>query len=300
MPADQGSETGAGASRPSGQMPDWMEEILAAETVGFYEKLGTHAACYMERSTDQLVISFDNLSDAGNPNYDPPPWAGKFLHGHGWSHLGVFAPGPSWYRDPALIAMFARLASEGFFKRFARVALVGTSMGGFAALAFADFAPGATVVALSPQSTVDPALVPWEERFLKGQRQDWSLPFSDAAHTLGQVSQAYVLYDPWVTADKRHVDRLPQDRLIHLRAHWFGHKSAVVLRRIDKLKPVMEGAIRGTLTPTQFYAMVRERKDLLLYRRAVEAELERRGQQERLLRFRDAFRARRREQQVPQ
>ena len=166
-------------------------------------------------------------------------------------------------------------------------------MGGFAALSFASFVPGATIVSLSPQSTLDPKLVPWEPRFAKGRKGDWTLPCSDAAKTIGKAKRAYVLFDPYVALDLKHVDRLPAKNLIKLKAFWFGHKTAVVLRRLDTIKPFMRGAIQGTLTEAEFYAMIRGRKDLLLYRRNMEAHLEAKQRDALMSRFRFAFRRRR-------
>lgn len=36
------------------------------------------------------------------------------------------------------------------------------------------------VIALDPQSTMDPRVVPWETRFAEARRQDWTGPFADA------------------------------------------------------------------------------------------------------------------------
>ncbi|PQV55941.1 hypothetical protein LX70_02826 [Defluviimonas denitrificans] len=276
------------------RVPNWYAEIFpAGKHDGFYERLGEHALSFVERSTQQLVVSFDNLSDAGYPYHDVTPWGEKMIRENGWSHLGVYSRGPSWYRDARIIARLEKLAADGFFARFDRVALIGTSMGAYAALAFADLAPGATVVALSPQSTLDTGIVPWETRFVKGQARDWTLPRADAATTLGGVGKAYVLYDPFFGPDVAHIARLPQDRLVHLRAPGLGHKSAVVLRRMEKLRKVMEAAIAGTLTPVGFAAMIRNRKDVLLYRRNIEAYLAERDRDSLIPRFTAAFRQRR-------
>ena len=281
---------------PIGGLPVWLSEILPAHSrPGFYEKLGSHAACFVDRGPQQLVVSFDNLSDAGNPNYDVEPWAAKFLRDQGWSHLGILAPGPSWFRDAQLINFLDHLAADGFFHQFEKVAFVGTSMGAFASLVFSDLAPGSNVVALSPQSTLDSSLVPWEHRFRKGQVQDWTLPYSDAANSLARTDRAYVLFDPFVEPDLLHINRLPQDRLTLLKGFWFGHKTAVVLRRLDLLKPVMTAAIKGTLSEKDFYRQIRDRKNLLLYRRNVEAHLTSRGRERLVEGFRNAFQARRRE-----
>lgn len=276
------------------KIPPWYAEIFpAGPATGWFHKWTHHAASFVDRGKHQLVISFDNLSDAGYPYPDIAPWAEKFVRGNGWSHLGVYARGPSWFRDPELIAHLEKLKDEGFFAQFERVALIGTSMGGFAALTFSSLSPGATVVALSPQSTLDDALVPWEGRFRKGAAHDWTLPYSDAATQLDTLGQAYVVYDPFMKEDKDHVMRLPQDKLIHLRGFGFGHKTAVVLRRMDCLKPVMNDAITGTLDPKEFYKAAKARKDLYIYRISMEFYLESKGQHDRVLAFRRAFRLRR-------
>ncbi len=279
------------------RVPAWYTEIFpAGPNDGFFQKFGDHAASFVNRGRHQLVVSFDNLSDAGYPHYDISPWAEKFIREHGWSHLGIYAQGPSWFRDMRMIEFMEKLRDDGFFSRFERVSMIGTSMGGFGALTFSSLAPGATVVALSPQSSLHPDLVPWETRFGKGRKQNWDLPFSDAATQLSALNKAYVLYDPFEQNDVRHIARLPQERLVHLKGFGFSHKSAILLRRIGKLKFVMERAITGQLTESEFYRNIRERKNVYLYRVTMESHLEGRGRDSLIPGFREAFQTRRRQQ----
>lgn len=271
--------------------PSWYMEIFPAGTQdGFYHKFGYHAASFVDRGAQQLVVSFDNLSDAGYPYPDIEPWAGKFIREQGWSHLGIYSRGPSWYRDPKLIDFLQNLRAQGFFKRFDKVAMIGTSMGGFAALTFSALSPGAIVAALSPQTNLAPKNVPWEQRFRKAQNQDWTLPFSDAAEHTRAASKVYTLYDPFLIPDKKHVMRLPQDNVTHLKAFGFGHKSAVVLRRMDLLKSMMSGMITGSLTTEQFYKDIRDRKTVYMYRKSMEDHLSTRGKEHRIPDFVSAFR----------
>ncbi len=284
---DQSSEDNSSHEKS----PSWYMEIFpAGPQDGFYYKFGYHAASFVDRGTQQLVVSFDNLSDAGYPHPDIEPWAGKFIREQGWSHLGIYSRGPSWYRDPKLIDFLENLRTQGFFKRFDKVAMIGTSMGGFAALTFSALAPGATVAALSPQSSLDPQLVPWEQRFRKAQNQDWRLPFSDAAEHTGTAAKIYALYDPFLIPDKQHILRLPQENITHLKAFGFGHKSAVLLRRMDLLKPMMLCMVTGSLTPEKFYQDIRSRKTIYLYRKSIEDHLNARGKEHRIPNFVSAFR----------
>ncbi len=275
-------------------VPNWYRDIFpAGEHDGYYQKFGNHAACFIDRGAHQLVVTFDNLAEAGGRHLAREPWAGKFCADNGWSHLGIFAQGPTWFRDQRLIHWMEQQRDAGFFDGFDRVAFCGTSMGGFGALTFCDLSPNATVIAFSPQTTLAADLVPWEKRFNKGRRQDWSLAYSDAAEHTASAAQVFVVYDPFLNLDVHHIDRLHGSNIIPLHGFGLGHRSALVLRRMDRLKPVMQQAINGTLTPALFYQMIRNRKDIYMYRANMESYLEARNRPELQIFFRAAFRRRR-------
>jgi len=277
------------------RVPNWYREIFpAGPSDGFYQKMGYHAASFVDRGSDRLIVSFDNLSDAGNPYLDVQPWAAKFVQDHGWSHLGIYSRGPSWYRDARVNEFFDDLRDRKFFARFKSVTFTGTSMGGFAALAYSNHAPGSIVMALSPQSTLDLNKVPWENRFTKAQGFDWTLPYSDAAKTISKAQKIYVLYDHFLENDRKQVERLKSDKIVPLKGFGLGHKTGVVLRRMEMLKPVMEKALTGTLTQQDFYSMIRNRKDILIYRKVMEAHLTVRGKEHRIPALQNSFRTRRR------
>ena len=275
--------------------PSWYREIYpGGDHKGWFHSFGVHSCSFVDRTSDQLVVSFDNLSQAGNDAYAREPWAQKFCSDRTYSHLGVYAQTPSWYRDAELISYLEHLRDTGFFKQFKRVAFIGTSMGAFAALTFSSLSPGATVMAFSPQTTLDEQLAPFETRFSKGKVNDWTLPYSDAAQQTSDASAIYLIYDVFHDKDTAHIKRLSGDNLIHLKAFGMGHKSALTLSRMDMLKEVMEGGIEGTLNKDDFYKSIRNRKDVYLYRQAMEGYLQERGQKDRAARFGNAFKKRRR------
>ena len=85
-------------------VPSWYREIyLVGEFDGFHQKYGNHSACFIDRE----------------------PWAGKFCADNGWSHFGIFAQGPTWFRDQRLIDWLEQQRDAGFFKKFDRVAFSG-------------------------------------------------------------------------------------------------------------------------------------------------------------------------------
>lgn len=282
-----------------GGIPSWYREIFpAGPNRGFYHNLGDHSAVFVDRGPGQLVVSFDNLAEAGGRRYDREAWAAKFCADREWSHLGIFAQPPSWFRDMELITFLEGLRKTGFFQRFERVAFCGASMGGFGALAFCSLAPGSTVVAFSPQTTLAHDKAGWESRFRKGMSQDWSLPYSDAAEHATSASRVYVVYDPFLGLDRRQAGRLDPGNVVELRGFGFGHKSALVLRRMYRLKQVMEQGITGQLTAKGFYRLIRNRKDVYLYRKSMEDHLRDRGRGDRAEQVITAFKLRRKLQRA--
>ncbi|MFB2532978.1 hypothetical protein ACEYYB_10705 [Paracoccus sp. p4-l81] len=295
-PTPAAQATADGAAEPVAErVPNFYREIFPAGPCdGFYRKLGAHALSFVDRGSDTLLVTFDNLSAAGHPGFDIEAWGGKFIRDRGWNHLGVHAQGPTWYRDARIIAQLEALRDQGLFARHRRVTLAGTSMGGFAALAFADLAPGCNVLAFSPQATLHADYAPWEGRFQRGREQDWTLPRSHAGDHLAGAGNVWVVYDPFVIPDRRHVDLLPMRAIQPLKCFNVGHKSALALRRMGRLKEIMQRAVDGTLDADWFYTAMRDRKRIFLFRQVMERHLTQRGKADRIPRMIAAFKKHRR------
>lgn len=298
--------TMGGADAPETiEKPMWFDEIGPGGTAsGFLQADLRHPMLFVKRRRPILLVTFDNLSNVNDRAPTRLPWAYKFARDNQVSHLGVYAYLPNWYRDAGLIARLEKLASQGFFEGYERCVFTGSSMGAFAALSFARLAPGAQVLAFNPQSTLNEALVPWETRYRTGRRQDWALPFSDAAGALADLDRAFVFYDPYFAPDQGHVDRLlaapgATERLALMKCWYSNHKSAVFLRKIDALKPVMSDGLEGGLTEERFYRLYRARRRLPWYRGALADRFERAGRPAMARRATEAFRRIARQQARP-
>jgi len=293
---DVAKDVAKDVAEPPATLPDWFAEIhTGGARQGFYTRLEHHAVICIRRDPARLVVTFDNLSNVNDLSPAREPWAYRFVRENGCSHLSVMARRKDWYRCPQLIAYLEKLSADGVFAEFGQVWLTGTSMGGFAALAFASLAPGATVISFNPQTTLDETLVPWEDRFGMGRARDWSLPYSDAAFEIDEAERVFVLYDPFFPPDRRHVERLDGDNVTRLKTWCSGHFSLVFLRRANLLKPVMQHALDGTLTPAVFYTLYRERRALPWYRKALQTNLQERGHDKLARIVSPAFRRLRRE-----
>ncbi|MFN0113166.1 MAG: hypothetical protein ACKVPY_00660 [Paracoccaceae bacterium] len=234
---------------------------------GFFDENGMHSFLYVPRSPDVLVVTFDNLDIAMGKREDRRPWGYGFIEAQGWSMLGVMANGWTWYRDPWVAGEFDRLRDEGFFRRFGRVVFYGASMGGYAACAFVGAAEGAEAVAISPQSTLDKRLVPWETRYKAVWDRDFSGPYGDAAEASRAAAKVTILYDPYEPLDAGHVARFTGANVVRLRTPLMGHRLGSSLSQMGILSGVMLKALDGSLSEAGFYRALRARRDFPRYQR---------------------------------
>lgn len=226
---------------------------------------------------DTLVVTFDNLDIAMGKREDRRPWGYAFIEKQGWSMLGVMAAGWTWYRDPWVAAEFDRLAATGFFARFARVVFYGASMGGYAAAAFSPAAPGADVVAISPQSTLDRALVPWETRYRIAWERDFTGRYGDAAAVSSAAGRVIILFDPYEPLDAAHAGRFAHPNVLRLRCPLLGHRLGTALQQMGILGPIVLAALDGSLTAAAFYRALRARREFPRYQRELFARALARG-----------------------
>jgi len=275
------------------ELPLWFDELRpGGDAEGFLERHLRHSLLFVQRPVKRLLVTFDNLSNVGDRSPGREPWAFKFAKDINISHLGVMAHVADWYRDIDLIERFQKLADEGFFEGYDRVIFAGVSMGGFAAIAFGSLVPGAHVISVNPQSTLDTDIVPWETRYEGGRRQDWTLPLSDAAKLTAKLGRVNIFYDPYHELDKQHVSRFEGNNIQVFNCRHSNHKTAVFLRKINALKPVMHAAIFDELDELEFYRLYRGRRDLRWYKGAVTSYFHEQGRDEMSDRFAVAFRKR--------
>ncbi|MBY6139350.1 hypothetical protein KUV26_07890 [Leisingera daeponensis] len=241
---------------PSGEWSAVARQLAGKE--GFFDELEEHSFLYMPRG-GTLVVTFDNLDIAMTKRDDRRPWGFSFIEAQGWSMLGVMANGWTWFRHQEVARKFEELRDSGFFAQFSRVVFYGASMGGYAAAAFAAAAPGSTVFAISPQSTLDKAVVPWEMRYKKVWDRDFSGPFGDAALASQAAGDVHIMFDPYVAPDAAHAARFTGANVTFWRCPLLGHRLGSSLQQMGVLQEVARGAISGELTPHRFHRLLRKR-----------------------------------------
>ncbi|GAA3866891.1 phosphoadenosine phosphosulfate reductase [Celeribacter arenosi] len=254
---------------------EWRQTLRTlGEAEGFFEELGRqHSALHVARGKT-LIVTFENLDHVFDFNDGKLPWGYDFVTNNGWSLLGLMAHDWTWYRDEAVLDFFDRLAREGFFEQFEKVVFYGASMGAYAAAAFSAAAPGATVVLISPQATLSRDDASWETRYRKAWSRDFSGRYGYAPDMLSDADKVYLFYDPLAPLDAMHAALFRGANVLKLRCRYFGHRIASMWGRMGVLKPIVEGAITGTLSEKEFYHLLRERRELRRYQREMLERLE--------------------------
>lgn len=284
-PADAAATTAEPAPAPD-VPPQWLIDLRRSPwRRGFYHSEEEFAAMHIERERAHLFVSFDNLSQVGIDQIDREAWGYEFARKSNWSQLGIFAFRANWFRNDILFDYLRHLRDGGFFARYQSVTFTGTSMGAYAACAFSSLVPGSQVIAFSPQSTLSPALVPWEMRFPTGRAANWQGDFADAAVEAASAERVFLIYDPLEAADAAHADRFSGENITFLRTPLAGHKTALRLRQAEILSKVVRGLATRTLDANGFHRLYRSVRMQPWYLDALGARLANRRRLDWLLRL---------------
>jgi len=240
---------------------DWlaiMEEI--GDEAGYLENLGEKHSAFFSDMGPVLLVSFETLSGVRGAGGGQMPLGYQIAAPRGWSSLSIVAQDNTWFRDPAVYGFFDRLIDDAFFEDFDRVVFYGAGMGGYAAAAYSVAAPGCTVLALAPQSTLDTDHAEWDRRFMTARRLDFSSRFGFAPDMTEGSERVFLLYDPIQQVDAVHAAMFRGPHITKLRARHIGRDPQADLARVDALRPLIDAACLGTLDAASFYQLWRARR----------------------------------------
>ena len=178
-------------------------------------------------STGLLMVTFDYRRD-GKADFSADAHSTGFARiGH--AQLSIKTKANDWFINPdtrALEPVLAALAGQ-----FDRVQMLGFSMGAYAAFRFAAALRARSVLAVSPQVSIDPELAPHERRYPAEAAR-----FDPVLGDLGPVASpglgGLILLDPFIAADLAHARALqvlfPAVRLVRL--GFGGHPAFDIIR----------------------------------------------------------------------
>ena len=244
---------------------DWQEwrdraGTLVSET-GYCQPLGErHAALLVERKP-VLLVSFENferleiLSELGQP------FGWTMVEALGWSHLCLLSKGDTWFRDARVYGYFDRLIDDGFFDGFEEVIFYGAGACGYAAAAFSVAAPGAKVLMLRPQATLDPRVAEWDDRYLAMRRTSFTDRYGYAPDMLDAAARAVLLYDPEIELDAMHSALFNRANVLRFRTRHTGYDLEERLARMGLIPRLLAQLSSDRLSGLSLARLWRARRD---------------------------------------
>lgn len=227
---------------------------------GGFTPLGAHHAALYHDAGDTLVVSFEWLDTIRKRQPDHRPKGFTLASAQGWSSLSLVATAPRWFRDQEIIDFFDAQIDSSFFDGFRRILFFGEGMAGYAACAYSVAAPGATVLAIAPQATLDPRIAGWDTRFRAARRLDFSSRFGFAPDMLDGSRNAFILHDPARRLDLMHATLFRRDFTTLLRTPNLGGPTAAALEALGLLEPLMIAAAEGRLSGALLARLLRARR----------------------------------------
>lgn len=235
-----------------------------ADRFGFHLSLGNgEQALYLRGGSDLLVCFESEAEIRGRSDRLPRGWR---HHGaDGWSTLTLTAPRGGWFRHEEVYDFFDRMTDEGFFDSFDRVLFFGAGPCGYAAAAFSVAAPGARVLALAPQATLDPRRAGWDPRFRSQRRFCFRNRYGYAPDMVEGAEAAWVIFDPEIAEDAMHASLFDRPSVTLLRAPHLGPRLGPTLEGMEILDLLLRAAMSGELDRHRFARLLRMRRDYVPY-----------------------------------
>jgi hypothetical protein len=253
----------------------WLARIgQIGAAAGSFEALGArHSAVFSDQGS-VLLVSFESIAAIRRSGPDQLPMAFRTAEQKNWSSLSLIADGETWFRDPAVFAYFDRLVDEAFFEDFDQVVFYGAGMAGYAAAAFSVAAPGATVIILQPQATLDPLRTGWDPRFAEHRRIEFTGRYGYAPDMTEGAGPVFVIYDPDQSLDAMHAALFARPWVTLLPCPHVGRDVAGALAAMRVLPSILSAACTGVFDRSMFRTFYRSRRNHPPYLRTLMAKLD--------------------------
>lgn len=207
-----------------------------------------------KEGSSTLLVTFEVKTDENKP------FAAPLAEEAGISFLTILTDREDWFRDDTLFTYFDELTDQGFFDQFDDIVFFGVGMCGYAAAAFSVVAPGATVVAIAPQATLDPTFTSWDKRYVNKRRLDFTSRFGFAPQMVQGADKVFVIYDPVHQEDAIHAALFNGPNVEILKCGLHGPSAHEDLELIGVLTEIIDAACEGELSKATYHQLLRARR----------------------------------------
>ncbi len=215
--------------------------------VELYRSADLLVRAQIDHKTPFCVVTFNSYTD--RRTLDREGFGERFFASRRVNAIHVLSRDNDWYLLPDIERALAAAAKAA--ATFERVTAYGSSMGAYAAIWLGRLAGATTAIALSPQFSIDPRVVPFEDRWNPdAPRLDYEI--ERRLGLTGFVSSADVFYDP-TNRDARHVELFRDCLEVRdVRLPDCGHPVTGFLAEVGLLKRVVLEAAQGPLDRAAF------------------------------------------------
>jgi pimeloyl-ACP methyl ester carboxylesterase len=208
------------------------QELFQSENTGVRRRRGRGGTA---------IVTFGSYTN--EPTLDRPGFGENFFRRERLDATHVINRCNRWYQHPERDEALAAVAAA--VRDYDRAITYGSSMGGYAALRYAVACEADTTIAISPQFTVDPGVVPWEVRWQPDVARTYF-----AEPRFAPAARQYVFYDPRMPADNRHADLIAATGdTIRIPVPYGGHPVAALLAETGVLQSAIRGIVASDLDP---------------------------------------------------
>ena len=197
-------------------------------------------------------ITFSSFTT--DPSLARQGFAEEFLLEAGIDAIHVLTRDNLWYQYPEMPAVLRAVAAVA--RGYARRVTYGSSMGGYAALRFAEALGAQTAIVLSPQFSVDPRQAPFETRWRADVKR---IRFNEAP--LRPPARMVIFYDPHQAEDAAHVARIAAcGSALLVPLPYGGHPVGPLLVETGQLRPAILDILADRFDPVALQRAVRARR----------------------------------------
>ena len=211
-----------------------------------------HVSCGNDRV---CVITFASLTDTHD--LDQPGFGEEFFQQHGIDAVHVIIRTNVWYFFDDFDAALERIRAVA--RRYDRVLTYGSSMGGYAAIRFAETLGADVAVAISPQYSVSKRIAPFEIRW-RHLTPDNSPVHEEPEHGSAKVAPI-VFYDPQ-DLDARHFRLIAAHYplTVGIAMPHAGHPAGGMLAETHMLSRAILDIVNGSFDPRALAQELRARR----------------------------------------
>lgn len=240
---------------------DWSKRVHEiANQFGSIQALGDAHTAYFLKAGPKLIVTFESIERIRGSRLAAEPRGFLYAREEGWSCLTIVSEHLSWFRAPEIYAYFDDLIDEGFFEDFDDVLFYGSMACGYAAAAYSVASPGARVLAIQPQATLEPRIASFDSRFKPYRRNDFTSRYGFAPEMIDAALQAYIVYDPMHRIDASHAALFAKRNVSLFHATSLGRDIESAFDGLGTHDDMVLAAMHGQLTDLTFARLMRARR----------------------------------------